>query len=56
MTTVHLGMDAEIEKRRFGARTVRSCLYAQARDHYAGALLREVVAEVSVRAAPVAAK
>ena len=54
METLHLGMDAELEKRRFGAETVPTCIYAQARDHYAGALLREIVAEVATRA--VAAK
>lgn len=49
-TTVHLGMDAEIEKRRVGARTVPTCVYGQVRDHYQGALLREIVAEVATRA------
>jgi hypothetical protein len=48
--TLHLGMDAEIEKRRFGAETRGTCIYAQVRDHYAGAQLREIVAEVALRA------
>jgi 7-keto-8-aminopelargonate synthetase-like enzyme len=49
MTTVHLGMDAEVEKRRFGALPVHTCVYAQVRDHYAGAILREISAEVGLR-------
>ncbi|MFN7142649.1 MAG: aminotransferase class I/II-fold pyridoxal phosphate-dependent enzyme [Myxococcota bacterium] len=49
MRTVHFGMDAEIEKRRFGARAVRTCVYAQVRDHYAGAILRDLAAEVALR-------
>lgn len=56
MTTLHLGMDAEIEKRRIGAKTVQTCVYAQARDHYAGAQLREIVAEVALRTDAAAAK
>ncbi|MDP2310860.1 MAG: bifunctional aminotransferase class I/II-fold pyridoxal phosphate-dependent enzyme/GNAT family N-acetyltransferase [Pseudomonadota bacterium] len=48
MTTLHLGMDAELEKRRFGARAVKTCIYAQARDHYQGALLREIIADVGM--------
>jgi hypothetical protein len=48
--TVRLGMDAEIEKRRFGASTQATCVYVQARDHYASALLREIAAGVSLSA------
>lgn len=48
---VRLGMDAEIEKRRFGAEAAATCVYAQARDHWAGALLREIAAGVSLPAA-----
>lgn len=47
--TVHLGMDAEIEKRRFGARVLPSCMYVRAAEHYAGALLRDIVADVATR-------
>lgn len=49
MRVVHFGMDAEIEKRRFGARPVQTCIYAQVRDHYAGAVLRDIAAEVALR-------
>jgi 7-keto-8-aminopelargonate synthetase-like enzyme len=50
-SAVHLGMDAEIEKYRFGARKIPTCFYARANEHYAAAELREIAAEVSVRAA-----
>ena len=48
MRVVHLGMDAELEKRRFGAVAHKTCLYAQTRTDFNGALLREVVAEVGI--------
>ncbi|MCB9647555.1 MAG: aminotransferase class I/II-fold pyridoxal phosphate-dependent enzyme [Deltaproteobacteria bacterium] len=48
MRVVHLGMDAELEKRRFGAAMDKTCLYAQTRTDFNGALLREVVAEVGM--------
>ncbi len=47
---VHLGMDADTEKARYGTRLVRSVMYWQAREHYKSSLLREIVAEVGVRA------
>ncbi|WP_394838341.1 bifunctional aminotransferase class I/II-fold pyridoxal phosphate-dependent enzyme/GNAT family N-acetyltransferase [Pendulispora rubella] len=49
---VHLGMDADIEKSRFGSHAIKNCIYAQVRDHYNGAVLREIVAEVGVGSAP----
>ncbi len=50
MSVVHLGMDADIEKRRFRTRVVSNCVYMQAREHYQGALMREIVASVGVTA------
>ncbi|OBK17924.1 bifunctional aminotransferase class I/II-fold pyridoxal phosphate-dependent enzyme/GNAT family N-acetyltransferase [Mycobacterium asiaticum] len=44
---LRMGMDAEIEKRRFGAHTERVCLYVRTSDDYAGALLSEVIADVA---------
>jgi hypothetical protein len=49
MEIVHLGMDAEIEKRRFGAVAHKTCMYGQARADFNAALLREIVAEVGVQ-------
>jgi 7-keto-8-aminopelargonate synthetase-like enzyme len=43
---VHLGVDAEAEKARFGAEPARRCFYVQARDHYNGAVMRDLVADV----------
>ncbi len=48
-TTLHLGMDAEVEKHRFGARAVATCIYVRAAEHYQGAQLREIVADVATR-------
>jgi 7-keto-8-aminopelargonate synthetase-like enzyme len=48
---VHLGMDADTEKARYGTSVVESVMYGQARDHYKSSLLREIVAEVGVRVA-----
>ncbi len=48
--TVHLGMDADMEKSRFGTEQVKNCVYLQARDHFNGELLREIAAEVGVGA------
>ena len=47
---VHLGMDADREKARYGTEVVESVMYGQARDHYKSSLLRQIVAEVGVRA------
>jgi hypothetical protein len=47
-TTVHKGMDADFEKSLLGTRRVRTCVYAQLRDHYQGEVLREIVAEVGL--------
>ncbi|WP_224366084.1 bifunctional aminotransferase class I/II-fold pyridoxal phosphate-dependent enzyme/GNAT family N-acetyltransferase [Hyalangium versicolor] len=48
MKTVHLGMTADLEKLRLGSVTHRTCVYMQARDHFSGALLREIAAEASL--------
>ncbi|CAM4270188.1 Putative pyridoxal phosphate-dependent acyltransferase [Mycobacterium basiliense] len=48
MCALRMGMDAEIEKRRFGARTEHTCLYVRTSDDYSGALLSEAVANVAV--------
>jgi len=46
---VHMGMDASVEKGRLGTRVVKNAVYLQARDHFNGELLREIVAEVGFR-------
>jgi len=48
MKSVHLGMTADMEKIRFGSVAQRTCVYMQARDHFNGALLREIAAEASL--------
>lgn len=48
VTEVHLGMDADLEKERFGSERHANSVYVQARDHYNGALLQEIVAEVGL--------
>lgn len=48
MKTVHLGMTADREKLRLGSVAQRTCVYMQARDHFSGALLREIAAEASL--------
>lgn len=45
---IHMGMDADQEKQRFGCRPMENCVYLQARDHFNGELLREIVAEVGL--------
>jgi len=52
MTTVHLGMDADTEKARYGTTVVRNVMYAQAREAYQGAVLRELVASVGLQNNP----
>ncbi len=47
MRKVRMGMDAEVEKNRFGARAERIFMYLRTRDDYAGALLGEAVAKVA---------
>lgn len=47
-TKIHMGMDADQEKLRFGCLPTKNCVYLQARDHFNGELLREVVAEVGL--------
>ncbi len=48
MKTVHMGMTANLEKLRFGTVEQRTCVYLQVRDHFNGALLRELAAEASL--------
>ena len=50
-TRVHMGMDADQEKLRFGCRPIENCIYLQVADHFHGELLREVVAEVGLEGA-----
>ncbi len=45
---VHLGMDADLEKRRWGALARPTCLYVQANDHFRAKLLREISAQVAL--------
>ncbi len=49
MHTVHMGMDADFEKGRFGTHLVPNCIYLQARDHYNAVILKEIVAEVGMQ-------
>lgn len=51
MEMVHLGMDADTEKSRYGTELVQNLVYGQAREHGNGAVLRDIVAEVAVREA-----
>jgi 7-keto-8-aminopelargonate synthetase-like enzyme len=46
-TDVHLGMDADLEKRRWGSVPNKTAIYLQSVDHYNGAMLRELVADAS---------
>jgi 7-keto-8-aminopelargonate synthetase-like enzyme/predicted N-acyltransferase len=48
---IHMGMDADQEKQRFGCQPMENCVYLQARDHFNGELLREIVAEVGLEKA-----
>ncbi|HBQ14117.1 MAG TPA: hypothetical protein DEF51_24305 [Myxococcales bacterium] len=48
MERVHLGMDADLEKRRWGSRPRTTCMYVQADDSYRASLLREAAAEVGL--------
>ncbi|MFO0758428.1 MAG: aminotransferase class I/II-fold pyridoxal phosphate-dependent enzyme [Byssovorax sp.] len=45
---VHLGMDADVEKSRYGTTVNNNVIYAQVREHDNAALLRDIVAEVGV--------
>lgn len=48
MRVVHLGMDADLEKQRYGATPIRNAVWVQAREHHNAAVLRDLVAEVGV--------
>ena len=52
--TLHLGMDADVEKGRFGARKESTCAYVFVRDHDYGDTLQQIVTSVSLRTARVA--
>lgn len=49
LSVCHLGMDAEVEKRRLGAIAHATCVHVLSRDHYNGAVLQQVIAEVGLR-------
>jgi hypothetical protein len=49
MKVVHLGMDADMEKSRYGTTASPNVIYVQAREHDNAAVLRDIVAEVAVR-------
>ncbi len=46
--TLHLGMDADFEKSRFGTTTLSTCVYGQARDHDQAHVLRDIVEQVGL--------
>jgi predicted N-acyltransferase len=48
MTTVHLGMTANMEKIKLGAVAQQTCVYLQAGEHFSGTVLREIAAEASL--------
>jgi 7-keto-8-aminopelargonate synthetase-like enzyme len=48
MRVVHLGMDADMEKDRYGTTASPNVIYAQSREHDNAAVLRDIVAEVGV--------
>jgi hypothetical protein len=54
MVDVHLGFDAEREKRRFGAVMVPTCMYMRTRRHDHGEQLHELVTELGLTAYAVA--
>jgi hypothetical protein len=43
-------MDADVEKGRYGSTPVQNCVYVHVRDHFNGAVLREIVAQVGIAA------
>ncbi|HEX6040393.1 aminotransferase class I/II-fold pyridoxal phosphate-dependent enzyme [Longimicrobium sp.] len=49
--TLHMGMDAEVEKRRFGAVPHPTCAYVLALEHDAGDRLQAIATEVGLRVA-----
>lgn len=48
--TIHLGMDADYEKERFRTTRVKTSAFVHSRDDFVGARMREVVAEVGLKA------
>jgi hypothetical protein len=53
-TTLHLGMDADVEKARFGTTAHPTCMYVLSREHDAGDRMQEIVAAVGLRSAAAA--
>jgi hypothetical protein len=47
---IHMGMDADMEKSRFGTRLCGNSVYLQAREHFNGGILRDIVSEVGLGA------
>lgn len=47
--TIYYGFDAVFEKKRFGARPHKPCMYVQSADHYQAELLAQFMAEANVR-------
>lgn len=45
---VHLGMDADIEKERLGSVPTANSAFVRVREHFNGALLQQIVADVGV--------
>lgn len=45
---VHLGMDADTEKRRYDTTIRKNCVYVHVRDHYNAHVLHEIVAGLGV--------
>ncbi len=45
---LHLGMDADVEKARYGTTATASVVYGLSREHEHGTILRDIVAEVAV--------
>ena len=48
MKVVHLGMDADVEKARYGTVATPNVVYGLVREHHHGTILRDIVAEVAV--------
>jgi len=55
MRLVRLGMDADVEKNRYGTRVEQSLAYGQVRDTYNASVLRDIVEQVAMRQAVKAA-
>lgn len=49
-TSLALGVDADFEKQRLGARAQGQCVYLQATDHFGGAVMQQIVHEEALKA------